>query len=103
MSYGRRVDAVPPRPDLELAQPNVDASWRDDDWRSWGEPLDVVRGEAYRRENLGTLIRPTAEGQELPVSVVLTRERRTSSIRTRYAPRSTARSSATSSERPPAS
>lgn len=60
----------------ELSEPNVHEGWMADDaWRKWEPPLNIVRGESYRQNNLVSLAgKPCKEGYLIPVQVVFIRE-----------------------------
>jgi hypothetical protein len=64
------------RSHIVLAKANVDAEWtRDDGWRGWEAPRNVVRGEIEYRKTLRRLTgKPRRAGYLIPVEAELLRE-----------------------------
>jgi len=61
---------------IETVEANTPLDWAErQEWRNWGPPLDLVRGESYRQKNLQQFAgEPRANGYLIPVSVTLSRE-----------------------------
>lgn len=63
-------------PSFILAEANVCDNWNQTDiWRSWEPPLDLVRGESYRQNNIMKFAgKPRKNGWLVPVPVTIVRE-----------------------------
>ncbi|ADQ06468.1 HIRAN domain protein [Caldicellulosiruptor hydrothermalis 108] len=61
---------------IEIAEPNVSPNWIENkEWFLWEAPLNLVRGESYRQNNLQTLVgKPCKKGYLVPKEITLVRE-----------------------------
>jgi len=64
------------RKKIEILEANTSPDWiKNEEWRKWEAPLDLVRGESYRQKALQQFAgKPRSNGYLVPVCVQLVRE-----------------------------